>query len=232
MTKKLFWEDAYLREFDATVTAVDGNQVALDQTAFHPRGGGLVGDTGTLAGTKVLDTTKGAEESIVHVLDSAAAIAVGNSVHGAIDWDRRHRIMRMHTSAHLLSAIFHKETGALITGNQIEPDKSRIDFSLEDFDRDKMLVYCGQANEAIAKNPPVKTYFMKREEALQIPGITKLASVMPPEVKDLRIVEIEGYDLQADGGVHVKNLGEIGKIEPLKFENKGKSNRRLYFTIP
>jgi misacylated tRNA(Ala) deacylase len=89
-----------------------------------------------------------------------------------------------------------------------------------------------QANEAIAKNPPVKTYFMKREEALQIPGITKLASAAPPDVKELRIVEIEGLDLQADGGVHVKSLGEIGRIDPLKFENKGKSNRRLYFMIP
>jgi Ser-tRNA(Ala) deacylase AlaX len=232
MTRKLFWEDAYVKEFDATITSVDGNQIALDQTAFHPRGGGLVGDTGTMGGTKVLDTIKGAGDSIVHVLTQPAALAVGNSVRGVIDWDRRHRIMRMHTSAHLLSAIFNKETGALITGNQIEPDKSRIDFSLDDFDREKMLVYCGQANNAIAKNPPVKTYFMKREEALQIPGITKLASVMPPNVKELRIVEIEGYDLQADGGVHVKNLGEVGKIEPLKFENKGKSNRRMYFTIP
>jgi Ser-tRNA(Ala) deacylase AlaX len=232
MTRKLFWEDAYVREFDAIVSSVDGNQVVLDQTAFHPRGGGLVGDTGTLGGVKIADTIKGGDDSIVHVLEQPAAFAVGNSVHGVIDWDRRHRIMRMHTSAHLLSAIFNKETGALITGNQIEPDKSRVDFSLDDFDRERMLVYCGQANEAIAKNPPVKTYFMKREEALKIPGITKLASVMPPDVKDLRIVEIEGYDLQADGGVHVKNLGEIGKIEPLKFENKGKSNRRMYFTIP
>jgi len=232
MTRKLFWEDAYVKEFDATVSSVDGNQVVLDQTAFHPRGGGLVGDTGTLGGVKVADTIKGGDDSIVHVLEQTGPFAVGNSVHGVIDWDRRHRIMRMHTSAHLLSAIFNKETGALITGNQIEPDKSRIDFSLDDFDRERMLVYCGHANEAIAKNPPVKTYFMKREEALKIPGITKLASVMPPDVKDLRIVEIEGYDLQADGGVHVKNLGEIGKIEPLKFENKGKSNRRLYFTIP
>jgi len=232
MTRKLFWEDAYLEEFDATITSVDGNQVVLDQTAFHPRGGGLVGDSGTLGGVKVLDTIKGAKDSIVHLLEPTSALAVGSPVHGVIDWDRRHRIMRMHTSAHLLSAIFHKETGALITGNQIEPDKSRIDFSLDDFDRERMLVYCNQANEAIEKNPPVKTYFMKREEALQIPGITKLASVMPPDVKDLRIVEIEGYDLQADGGVHVKSLGEIVKIEPLKFENKGKSNRRLYFTIP
>jgi misacylated tRNA(Ala) deacylase len=232
MTRKLFWEDAYVTEFDATVSSVNGNQVVLDQTAFNPRGGGLVGDLGTLDGVRVLDTIKASADSIAHVLEGTHSLAPGNTVHGVLDWNRRHRIMRMHTSAHLLSAIFNKETGALITGNQIEPDKSRIDFSLDDFDREKMLVYCTQANEAIAENPPVKTYFMKREEALKIPGITKLASVMPPDVKDLRIVEIEGHDLQADGGVHVKNLGEVGKIEPLKFENKGKSNRRMYFTIP
>ena len=232
MTKKLFWEDAYIKEFDGTVTSVDGNQIVLDQTAFHPRGGGLVGDIGSLAGVKVLDTVKGSNDSIVHLLEPTTAMSVGSLAHGLIDWDRRYRIMRMHTAAHLLSSIFHRETGALITGNQIEPEKSRIDFSLEEFDREKMLTYCAQANEAIAKNPPVKTYFMKREKALQIPGITKLAGATPPDVKDLRIVEIEGLDMQADGGVHVKNLGEIGKIEPLKFENKGKSNRRLYFTMP
>jgi misacylated tRNA(Ala) deacylase len=232
MTRKLFWEDAYIREFEATISSMDGNQVVLDQTAFNPRGGGLVGDVGTLDKVKVTDTVKANADTIVHVLEGTGSLAAGDAVHGVLDWNRRHRIMRMHTSAHLLSGIFNKETGALITGNQIEPEKSRIDFSLDDFDRERMLVYCSQANEAIAKNPPVKTYFMNREEALKIPGITKLASVMPPDVEDLRIVEIEGYDLQADGGVHVKNLGEVGKVEPLKFENKGKSNRRMYFTIP
>ena len=230
MTKKLFWEDAYLLEFDALPTSVDGNRIVLDQTAFHPRGGGLVGDIGTLGGLKVLDTVKGEGDSIVHLLEQPAALSIGRPTHGKIDWDRRYRIMRMHTAAHLLSAILYRETGARITGNQIEPDRSRIDFSLEDFDRERMLTYCNQANAAIADNPPVKTYFMKREEAIKIPGITKLASATPPDIKELRIVEIEGLDTQADGGVHVKNLGEIGKIEPLKFENKGKSNRRLYFT--
>lgn len=232
MTRRLFWEDAYAKEFDAAVISVDVGQVVLDQTAFNPRGGGLLGDTGALNGVKVTDTIKAGEDTIAHILETPGSFVAGDPVRGILDWDRRHRIMRMHTSAHLLSAIFHKETGALITGNQIEPDRSRIDFSLDDFDRERMLVYCGQANEAITKNPPVKTYFMKREEALKIPGITKLASVMPPDVKELRIVEIEGYDLQADGGVHVKNLGEVGRIEPMKFENKGKSNRRMYFTIP
>jgi Ser-tRNA(Ala) deacylase AlaX len=232
LTKKLFWEDMYMRDFTAKVISAEGNQVMLDQTAFNPHGGGLVGDTGWIDEAKVVDTVKGPADSIMHVLESPAGLTAGAEVKGRLDWDRRHRIMRMHTSAHLLSAIFNKRTGALITGNQIEPDKSRIDFSLEDFDRERMLTYCTEANEAIAKSAPVKTYFMKREEALKIPGITKLASAAPPDVQELRIVEIEGYDIQADGGVHVNNLGEIMKIDPIKFENKGKSNRRLYFTIP
>jgi Ser-tRNA(Ala) deacylase AlaX len=231
MTRKLFWDDMYTKEFTARIASVQGAQVELDQTAFNPHGGGLLGDTGSLDGLKVVDTVKGAGDSILQVLETPASLAVGAEVHCKIDWDRRYRIMRMHTSAHLLSSIFNKQTGALITGNQIEPDKSRIDFSLEDFDRERMLTYCAQANEAVTKNAPVKTYFMKREEALKIPGITKLASAAPPDVEELRIVEIEGYDIQADGGVHVKSLGEIVKIEPLKFENKGKSNRRLYFTL-
>jgi Ser-tRNA(Ala) deacylase AlaX len=232
LTKKLFWEDMYMKDFTAKVISVEGNQVVLDQTAFNPHGGGLLGDTGWIDEVKVVDTVKGPADSIAHVLDATATLSAGTEVRGKLDWDRRHRIMRMHTSAHLLSAIFNKKTGALITGNQIEPEKSRIDFSLEDFDRERMLTYCSEANEAITKNPPVKTYFLSREEALKIPGITKLATASPPDLQELRIVEIEGYDTQADGGVHVKSLGEIVKIEPLKFENKGKSNRRLYFTIP
>ena len=232
LTKKLFWDDMYMKEFTAKVISAEGNQVVLDQTAFNPHGGGLVGDTGWIGEAKVVDTVKGPADAIAHVFEAPTSLTVGAEVKGKLDWDRRHRIMRMHTSAHLLSAIFNKKTGALITGNQIEPDKSRIDFSLEDFDRERMLTYCSEANEAISKNPPVKTYFMKREEAMKIPGITKLATAAPPDVQELRIVEIEGYDTQADGGVHVKNLGEIMKIDPLKFENKGKSNRRLYFTIP
>jgi Ser-tRNA(Ala) deacylase AlaX len=232
LTKKLFWEDMYLKSFTAKVTSAEANQVVLDRTAFNPRGGGLVGDIGWIEEIKVSDTLKGPADEIIHLLESPANLTVGSEVSGRLDWDRRHRIMRMHTSAHLLSSIFHKRTGALITGNQIEPDKSRLDFSLEDFDREKMLTCCSEANEAITKTAPVKTYFMKREEALKIPGITKLATAAPPDVQELRIVEIEGYDTQADGGVHVKNLSEIVKINPIKFENKGKSNRRLYFTIP
>ena len=139
--------------------------------------------------------------------------------------------MRMHTSAHILSAVVNGETGALITGNQISPDESRVDFNLEDFDKGKMSYYIDKVNEAIGRGLEVKTFFMKREEALANPGFVKLANAMPPSLEMLRIVEIGDVDTQADGGVLVKNTIEIGKVVGLKTENKGKSNRRLYFTV-
>lgn len=230
MTRRLFWEDMYAREFDGKVEKVDGTKVVLDQTAFNPRGGGLVSDTGTLGGTRVMEVVKEGEE-IVHVLESPPRFGPGGVVHGALDWDRRFRIMRMHTSAHILSAVVNRETGALITGNQISPDQSRVDFNLDDFDKEKITSYIDEVNEAVGRGLEVKTYFMKRDEALANPGFVKLANAMPPSVDMLRIVEIGDVDTQADGGVHVKNTIEIGKVVAVKTENKGKSNRRLYFTV-
>ena len=230
LTRRLFWEDMYIREFEAKVEAVDGARVALDQTAFNPRGGGLVSDTGTLGGSKVLEVVK-EEEEIFHVMADPPNFAPGAAVHGVIDWERRFRIMRMHTSAHILSAVVNRETGALITGNQISPDGSRVDFNLENFDKEKMSYYIDLVNEAVGRGLEVKTYFMKREEALANPGFVKLANAMPPSLEMLRIVQIGDVDTQADGGVHVKNTREIGKVAGVKTENKGKNNRRLYFTV-
>jgi len=230
LTRRLYWEDMYLREFDARVESVEGTRVGLDQTAFNPRGGGLVSDTGALGGVKVLEAVKEGE-LIIHLLETPPAFGPGASVHCVLDWDRRFRIMRMHTSAHLLSAVVNRETGALITGNQISPDQSRVDFSLDDFDKGRISSYVDKVNEAIARGLEVKTYFMKREEALANPGFVKLANAMPPADDMLRIVEIGDVDTQADGGVHVKNTLEIGKVVGVKTENKGKSNRRLYFTV-
>jgi misacylated tRNA(Ala) deacylase len=230
LTRRLFWEDMYDREFDANVVAVDGTRVTLDQTAFNPRGGGLVSDTGTLGGLRVSEVVKEGDE-IFHVVGGPPSFAAGATVHGVLDWDRRFRIMKMHTSAHILSAVVNRETGALITGNQISPDESRVDFNLDDFDRGKMSYYIDLVNEAIRRELDVKTYFMKREEALANPGFVKLANAMPPSLEMLRIVEIGDVDTQADGGVHVKNTREIGKVVGVKTENKGKSNRRLYFTV-
>jgi misacylated tRNA(Ala) deacylase len=220
----------YLKDFDARVESADGTRVVLDQTAFNPRGGGLVSDTGMLDDVRVLEVVKEGEE-IFHLLESPTGLGPGAAVHGVLDWDRRFRIMRMHTSAHILSAVVHGETGALITGNQINPDQSRVDFNLEDFDKGRISSYIDRVNEAVSRGLEVKTYFMKREEALANPGFVKLANAMPPSVDMLRIVQIGDVDTQADGGVHVKNTLEIGKVIGVKTENKGKSNRRLYFTV-
>ncbi len=213
------------------VTMIEGTNVVLDQTSFNPQGGGLVSDIGQLNGIPVKEVQYGDEDAIIHVLAKEPPFKVGGQVHGVVDWPRRHRIMRMHTSAHLLSAIFHREADALITGNRIEPERSRIDFSLAEFDRTRVESYVQQANAIIAEGRPVKTYFLPREKALQIPGIVKLAGAFPPEVKELRIVEIEGVDIQADGGPHVRELREIGQITIEKLENKGAQNRRLYYNI-
>jgi len=230
MTERLFWQDMYLREFDARVESVDDNGVSLDKTAFNPRGGGLVSDVGKLNGSDVVEVVK-KDEVIYHVLGGGASLSPGDAVHGVIDWERRHRVMRMHTTAHILSAVVNRETGALITGNQISPEESRIDFSLEAFDREKFGAYVRMANEAAKGGAEVRSFFMKREEALRTPGFVKLAGALPPAVEELRIVQIGEIDTQADGGVHVKNTSEIGEIIVNRIENKGKSNRRLYFSL-
>jgi misacylated tRNA(Ala) deacylase len=235
-TEKLFWKDPYIKEFDAKVIKIEDLEdkrfaLILDKTAFNPRAGGLVSDTGTINEEKVIEVKKRGEE-ILHIIDGdRSRFSEGANVHGLINWDRRYRIMRMHTSAHALSALFRKEANALITGNEVSYDRSRIDFNLKEFDKQLMLKLCEKVNEFIKKDLPVKTYFLSRDEALKIPDITKLAHAKLPDVKVLRIVEIEGLDIQADGGPHVKSLKEIGKVVPLKFENKGKGNRRLYYTV-
>jgi len=220
----------YAREFDGSVLKVDGNRVVLDQTAFNPRGGGLVSDLGTLGGSSLAEVIK-EDEEVIHLVNDPGRFKVGETVHGVLDWDRRYKVMKMHTTAHILSAIVNRETGGLITGNQINPDESRIDFSLDQFDREKLSGYIAMANDVVRRGVDITTYFMKREEALSTPGLVKLANAMPPSVSELRIVQIGDVDTQADGGVHVANTREIGEIVAQRTENKGKSNRRLYFSL-
>lgn len=220
----------YVREFDGKVVSVEGNRVVLDQTAFYPRGGGLVSDIGRLGTVNVTEVVKEGD-NVFHTVDNPAAVKVGEILHGQIDWERRYKVMKMHTTAHILCAIVNRETGALITGNQINPDESRIDFNLEQFDREKLSVYVAAANDVVKRGVEVKTYFMNREQALSTPGVVKLANALPPSVEELRIVQIGDVDTQADGGVHVGNTREIGEIVVDKAENKGKNNRRVYFSL-
>ena len=234
MENALYMDDSYLKEFESVVESVkDDKYVILDKTAFYPLGGGVSCDTGVL----IKDNE---EFPVVYVGKfggkishevSKAGLKPNDKVVGKIDWERRHKLMRLHTTAHLLASIFHNKGNVFITGNQIEPDKSRMDFSLENFDRTLIEGYFKLANELIQKDAPVKISYMEREEALKIPDMVKLANKMPPDVETLRVVEIEGIDKQADGGCHVKSIKEIGKIELVKLENKGKSNRRVYFDV-
>jgi misacylated tRNA(Ala) deacylase len=142
--------------------------------------------------------------------------------------------MRSHTSAHIVSGVFSKKAGALITGNQLEPDKVRIDFNLENFDREKMEGYIREANEIIGKDFSVQISYMTREDAMregENNDLFKLAKDFSEEIKEVRIVSIGNWDRQADGGTHVKSTKEVGEIKLLRFENKGKANRRIYYEL-
>lgn len=255
MTIALYLKDSYLRECDATVQSVSGKEVVLDQTIFYPRGGGQPADTGKLivsangsanAGASGIAGAGGVvgsanefrvvnvmkkEGKVVHELERDAGFGAGVKVKCVLDWDRRYKLMRMHTAAHVLGAVMFNELSVLITGNQLETDRTRFDFSLESFDRAKFEEVVAKANEALATGVELKIYDLPREEAMKLPGVVKLAGALPPSITILRIVEIPGVDLQADGGTHVKSLKEVGRIGIMKLENKGRENRRIYFTL-
>ena len=234
MPEALYLSDPYLQSCKAKVIAVKESRfIFLDQTVFYPRGGGQPCDTGKLmcSGKEfpVISVVK-SEGKIAHEISGECSLVPGDEVECQIDWQRRHKLMRMHTAGHILSAIMYK-TGILITGNQIEADKTRFDFSMENFNKEAFLSLVEEANRQIARNLPIEVSFLPREEALKVPGAVKLANALPPEIKELRMVRIGDADYQADGGTHVKNTSEIGKIIFLGADNKGKNNRRIYYGL-
>ena len=234
MTNALYLKDSYLRECDATVVSVkDGKYVVLDQTIFYPKGGGQPWDTGKIMKENetynVVYVGKFSGE-ISHEVDRVG-LREGDKVHCVLDWERRYKLMRSHTAAHVFASLLCTGTGALVTGNQLEEDKIRFDFSLEKYDREILNKYIDKANDLFRKDIPVKWYELPKKEALKIPGVIKMADALPPDIPNLRIVEVVGVDKQADGGTHVKNLKEVGQIKLLKTKNKGKNNRRVYFTL-
>ena len=234
MVKMLYLEDSYLKTCAALVTGVQGTIILLDQTIFYPMGGGQACDTGTLLANgevyRVISAQKVSGE-IYHQVDREG-LGVGDHVTCTLDWDRRYRLMRSHTAAHLLSGLLHHKAQVQITGNQLEPDKSRMDFSMEQYTPELMAQIFTEANHLIRKHIPVNVYTLTKEQALADPTLFKLANKEYIEhLQDVRVVDIEGIDKQADGGTHVKSLGEIGKIFLQKMDNKGKNNRRVYFAV-
>ncbi len=236
VTDLLFQKDSYLRKFEAVVIELTRDGVILDRTAFHPLSGGVANDTGWLyfgerkyeVRDVIIDKSSG---EVVHVLDSTEGLKPGSSVTGELNWERRYRLMRLHTAAHILSAVMYAKYGSLVTGGSVEPDKAKEDYDIQGDEKEVFSRAAEEVNEIIRKGIEVRIYWLNREEAMKIPGIVKLAARMPPNIEFLRIVEIPGVDIQADGGPHVKNTIEIGRFVLLKTENRGKKRKRIYYTV-
>jgi len=234
MTEALYMKDSYLKNWDAKVVSVkDDKYIVLDKTAFYPKGGGQPWDEGYIIKDgekfKVVYVGKFSGE-ISHEVEKPG-LKEGDTVSCEIDWERRYTYMRYHTACHLVSNLLFRRANAKITGNQIELDKARMDFSMEDYSPEKLHTYVNEANEIIKKNLPVTIGYLSREEVLQKPELARLAIGLPKNIKEFRIIKIGDIDEQVDGGTHVKNLNEIGEIEIIKTVNKGKNNRRLYFIL-
>ncbi len=230
MTEEIFREDSYAKSCDAVVVSVDEDGIELDRTVFYATGGGQPGDTGILLtedGREVMisDTRKSRETGRhVHIpAEGSSALAAGDKVTAELDWDRRYRLMRMHTALHLLCSIV--EGG--VTGGQIGIDKSRLDFDLPDTALDKEAI-TENLNNLVARDSPLAMTWITDEEMEANADLVRTMSVKPPmDAGKVRLMEIEGVDLQPCGGTHVARTGEIGPLRIGKIENKGKHNRRI-----
>lgn len=234
-TNLLYASDAYLRAFDATVTEVtpDGG-VVLDRTAFYPTGGGQPHDLGVLSwaggSANVLDVKK-AGGQVIHRLEGEAP-SVGTQVHAEIDWERRYALMRHHTALHSMSGVIFQLYGATVTGGQMYPDRARMDFQLPDLSQERLERIEGRTNELLLEGHPVSIRFLPRAQAFEIPDLirTKI-NLLPEGIETVRVVNIEGIDQQADGGTHVANTREVGRVHIAGTENKGKGNKRLEIVL-
>ena len=232
MTELLFLDDSYQREFDAKVVGhTDDGGLILDRTVFYAGGGGQPHDTGTLSSgdTTWLVAKVGKNgQVVVHSIESDDPPPIGTKVHGEIDWDRRYRLMRMHTALHVLCGTVFREYGALVTGGNMGVDKARMDFELEDLNQERVARIEELSNQNISAQLPVVWRSLPREEAFAIPDLirTKI-NLLPESIQQVRVVEIKGLDLQADGGTHVRNTGEVVGLRVVGTRSKGRINKRL-----
>ena len=233
MTDLLYLTDSNVRVFVGTVVAGAGRGVVLDRTAFYPGGGGQPADRGHLlyegAPLPVVGVARGEGGAVVHELGEDAAVPpVGATVQGELDWAHRYQLMRTHTALHVLCGTVFREYGALVTGGQMYPDRARMDFELEDLNPERVAHIERRANEHIAADLPVRVQLLPRAEAFAIPDLirTKI-NLLPPGIETVRVVEIVGLDLQADGGTHVARTGEVGGLRVVGTRSKGRINKRL-----
>ncbi|MBO0732528.1 MAG: alanyl-tRNA editing protein [Acidimicrobiaceae bacterium] len=233
-TDQLYLRDAYLRTADATVTAVDseGRRLALDRTVFYPTGGGQPHDTGTIAGLPVVDV-RHADGDVWHTLGGDGPLpAVGDSVPGEIDWDRRHALMRTHTALHVLCGVIWNQWATPVTGGNMEPLSARMDFEFDPLPEGFGPRVEELVNAELAADRPVAVSFLPRGEAIVDADLIRTkVSLVPESVPEVRVVDIVGLDKQADGGTHVRSTREVGRIRVVKTESKGKGNKRIRLEV-
>jgi misacylated tRNA(Ala) deacylase len=232
MIELLYQTDSTLREFEAVVTEVleDDNRVALDRTAFYPGGGGQPYDVGWLLADddkwEVVKTGYN-DGHVVHTLSSEPP-PEGTRVKGVLDWEHRYALMRTHTAMHILCGVIWRDYGASVTGGNMKPLRGRMDFEFEHMQRELVNEIEEKINIEVAAARPVHVRILPREEAFQIPDLirTKI-NLLPERITRVRVVEIEGLDIQADGGTHVTNTSEVGPLKIVDYKSKGKINKRL-----
>jgi misacylated tRNA(Ala) deacylase len=230
-TDLMYLRDAYLTQFEATVFDVRDGAIALDRTAFYATGGGQPHDTGRLAGLPVTDVRKEGE-LVWHTVEGDALPDLGSTVHGVIDWERRHRLMRTHTALHVLCGVIWNEWRVPVTGGNMEPLSARMDFEFDPMPdgfgpRIEELV-----NAELAADRAIEVSFLPRSTALADEDLIRTkVSLIPESVDEIRVVDIVGLDKQADGGTHVRTTAEVGRIRVVKLENKGKGNKRVRLEV-
>ncbi|HEX7218827.1 MAG TPA: alanyl-tRNA editing protein [Burkholderiales bacterium] len=226
MAELLFRDDAYLAKGEATVLSVHENAVELDRTVFYPLGGGQAGDTGRIGDWRVIDTRKSGE-AVLHLMEPNAKLSPGEKVQIELDWERRHRLMRLHTALHLLGSVVK----APVTGGRIGDDKAHLDFDIE---MEKLVKDEIEArlNDLTRQDIPTSSYWITDAELDARPELVRTMSVAPPRGEGrVRLLEIPGIDLQACGGTHVRNIGEIGRLAVARIRSEGKRNKRVTLTF-
>lgn len=238
MTTPLYQTDSYKKTLHTKITALDPelHAVQLEETIFYPGGGGQPNDTGWLTDKdqkfEVIKVKKTAGDTW-HFLSSEVPLpAVETPVLAEINWERRYQLMRTHSAMHVLCGVVFRDYGALVTGGNMEPLEGRMDFEFETLTKDLVHVIEDAVNTEISQGRPVSVQILPREEAFLIPDLirTKI-NLLPPQIQEIRTVKIEGLDLQADGGTHVKNIQEIGKVTISNYKSKGKINKRIYLSL-
>ena len=238
MTELIYQTNAYLKDFDATVIAVDAQMrsIVLDRSAFYPGGGGQPCDFGTLIIDGVsypVEKVKKQGDDVLHFLGGSSPLPEINSAsRGTLDWVRRHKLMRTHTALHILCGTVFRDYGALVTGGDMEPLKGRMDFEFETMRGELVREIEAAVNFEVQQRREIRVKVLPREEAFQIPDLirTKI-NLLPEGIAQIRTIEIVGLDLQADGGTHVANTSEVGGIKVVDYKSKGAINKRLYIEI-